>query len=101
MGEEIVSVAVIEALPGKQEELVAMLREFYSMMREKGYSRDTLRRDTSRPDRLVHTRYWKSEEARGEAQHDPEVHRYWLRLPELCNIPVIYESLETVFETKF
>ena len=36
---------------------------------------------------------------RAEAQHDPEVHRYWLRLPELCTIPTVYESLETVFET--
>lgn len=99
MGEEIVSVAIIEALPGKEEELIAMLRELYSTMRAKGYSRDVLRRDASRQDRFVHTRFWKSEEMRAEAQHDPEVHRYWLRLPELCNIPVIYESLETVFET--
>jgi quinol monooxygenase YgiN len=99
LDEEIVSVAVIEALPGKEEELVAMLREFYSMMHQKGYSRDTLRRDTLRPDRFIHTRYWKSEATRAEAQHDPEVHQYWLRLPGLCNIPVVYESLETVFET--
>lgn len=99
MSEEIVSVAVIEALPGKEEELIAMLRELYSMMRAKEYSRDVLRRDASRHDRFVHTRFWKSEDARADAQHDPEVHRYWLRLPELCNIPTIYESLETVFET--
>ena len=99
MEEEIVSVAVIEALPGKEEELIAMLRELYSMMRVKGYSRDVLRRDASRHDRFVHTRFWKSEETRAEALHDPEVHRYWLQLPELCTIPVVYESLETVFET--
>jgi quinol monooxygenase YgiN len=99
LGEEIVSVAVIEVLPGKEEELIAMLRELYSMMRDKGYSRDILRRDSARRDRFVHTRFWKSEQTRAEAQHDPEVHRYWLRLPELCTIPVIYESLETVFET--
>ena len=99
MGEEIVSVAVIEALPGKEEELITMLRELYSMMRAKGYSRDVLRRDSARHDRFVHTRFWKSDETRAEAQHDPEVHRYWLRLPELCTIPVIYESLETVFES--
>ena len=99
MDEEIVSLAIIEALPGKAEELVSMLRELYTLMHSKGYSRDTLRRDASRPDRFLHTRYWKSEETRAEAQHDPEVHRYWLRLPELCDIPTIYESLETVFET--
>jgi hypothetical protein len=99
LDEEIVSLAIIEALPGKAEELVSMLRELYTLMHSKGYSRDTLRRDASRPDRFLHTRYWKSEETRAEAQHDPEVHRYWLRLPELCDIPTIYESLETVFET--
>ena len=99
MGEEIVSLAIIEALPGKADELVSLLRELYTLMRSKGYSRDTLRRDASRPDRFFHMRYWKSDETRTDAQHDPEVHRYWLRLPELCNIPVVYESLETVFET--
>jgi len=99
LGEEIVSVAILEALPGKEEELIAMLRELYSMMRAKGYSRDTLWRDPERPDRLLHARYWKSAETRAEAQTDPEVHRYWLRLPELCNIPTVYENMETVFET--
>ena len=99
MDDEIVSLAVIEALPGKEEELVSMLRELYTLMHSKGYSRDTLRRDASGPNRFFHTRYWKSEETRAEAQHDPEVHRYWLQLPELCTIPVVYESLETVFET--
>jgi hypothetical protein len=99
LGEEIVSVAIIEALPGKEEELVSMLRELYTLMHSKGYSRDSLRRDVSRPGRFLHTRYWKSEDTRAEAQHDPEVHRHWLRLPELCTIPMIYESLETVFET--
>lgn len=99
MSDEIVSVAVIEAFPGKEEELIAMLRELYSLMHAKGYSRDVLRRDASRHNRFVHTRFWKSEATRADAQHDPEVHHYWLRLPELCDIPVIYESLETVFET--
>lgn len=99
MGEEIVSLAIIEALPGKEEELVSLLRDLYTLMHSKGYSRDTLRRDASRPDRFFHTRYWKSEDTRADAQHDPEVHRYWQRLPEVCTIPVIYESLETVFQS--
>lgn len=99
MANEIVSLAILEALPGKEEELVAMLRELYAMMHAKGYSRDALWRDSERPDRLLHARYWKSEEARAEAQADPEAHRYWLRLPELCTIPTVYENLETLFET--
>jgi hypothetical protein len=99
LGEEIVSLAIVEALPGKEEELIAMLRELYAMMHAKGYSRDSLWRDSERPDRLLHTRYWKSAEMRAEAQIDPEVHRYWLRLPELCTIPTVYENLEPMFET--
>jgi quinol monooxygenase YgiN len=99
MAEEIVSMALIEALPGKEDELLSTLRELYALMRAKGYCRDVLHRDTSRPDRFLHLRYWTSAEMRSEAQSDPEVHRYWLKLPELCTITVVYESLEKVFET--
>ena len=99
MAGEIVSLVILESLPGKEEELLALLREFYSMMKAKEYSRDALHRDVSRPDRFFHLRYWRSAEARMEAQADPEVHRYWLRLPELCTIATVYENLETVFET--
>jgi len=96
---EIVSLAILEALPGKEDELVSMLRELYTLMHDKGYSRDLLRRDISRPDRFLHTRHWTSEAMRSEAQHDPEVHRYWQQLPELCTIPTVYENLETIFAT--
>jgi len=99
VAEEIVSVAVLEALPGKQDELLRVLRELYTMMHAKGYCRDVLRRDPTRPDRLLHVRYWKSAATRAEAQVDPEVHRYWQMLPELCTIPIVHESLETVFES--
>ena len=98
--EPIVALAVLEALPGKAEELRRMLTGLYAMMHAKGYCRDVLYCDPQRIDRFVHVRYWASEEARAEAQTDPEVHRYWQRLPELCTIPVVHESLETVFETK-
>lgn len=99
MAEEIVSLALIEALPGKEDELLNTLRELYTMMHAKGYCHDVLHRDTSRADRFLHLRYWTSAEMRSEAQSDPEVHRYWLKLPELCFITVVYESLEKVFET--
>ncbi len=99
MSEQVVSVAILEALPGKEEELVAVLREFYSMMHSKGYCTDTLYRDGDRPDRLVHVRRWKSVETRGEAQADPDVHRYWQQLPSLCTIPTVYENLEGLFES--
>ncbi|MFZ0312389.1 MAG: antibiotic biosynthesis monooxygenase [Candidatus Korobacteraceae bacterium] len=99
MAEEIISLAVLEALPGREDELLRMLRELYTLMHAKGYCRDTLCRDTSRSDRFVHLRRWTSPETRAEAQTDPEVHRYWLKLPELCTMSAVYESLETVFES--
>lgn len=91
--------AVLEALPGKENELLSTLRELYTMMHAKGYCRDTLHRDAARPDRFLHLRHWASPEMRSEAQVDPEVHRYWQLLPELCTIPTVYESLEKVFES--
>jgi quinol monooxygenase YgiN len=99
MSEEVVSIAILEALPGKEGDLVTMLREFYAMMHAKGYCTDVLYRDSDRPDRLVHERRWKSSALRAEAQIDPEVHRYWQQLPDLCTIPTVYENLDTLFES--
>jgi quinol monooxygenase YgiN len=99
MAEEIVSMAVLEALPGKADQLLNTLRELYTTMHAKGYCRDVLHRDDSRPDHFLHLRYWTSAEMRTEAQADPAVHRYWQLLPELCTIPTVYESLTKVFET--
>jgi|SRR5208283_2392415 len=99
MAEEVVSVAILEALPGKDDDLLSMLREFYSMMKAKGYSSDWLYRDSDRPDRFIHLRRWKSAELRSEAQIDPDVHRYWQQLPSLCTIPTVYENLAGLFES--
>jgi quinol monooxygenase YgiN len=99
MAQEIVSIAILEALPGKEDELLSMLRELYSMMHAKGYCSDSLYRDSDRPDRLIHLRRWNSAELRSEAQVDPDVHRYWQQLPDLCTIPTVYENLETLFES--
>lgn len=99
MSEEVISVAVLEALPGKEADLLATLREFYTMMHAKGYCTDGLYREHDRPDRLFHVRRWKSAGHIVEAQSDPDVHRYWQKLPELCTIPTVYENLETLFES--
>jgi quinol monooxygenase YgiN len=99
MADEILSMAILEALPGKEEELLALLRELYTLMNAKGYCRDSLHRDSARPDRFLHLRHWTSPAMRSEAQVDPEVHRFWIKLPELCTIPTVYESLEKVFES--
>ena len=99
MADGIFSIAVLEALPRKEDELLNTLRELYTLMHAKGYCRDTLYRDSVRPDRFLHVRCWASAEMRAEAQGDPEVHHYWLMLPELCTVTVTHESMEKVFET--
>ena len=40
------------------------------------------------------------DEARAAAVQDPDVHRYWMKLPELGTITTIYEELEPVFSTQ-
>jgi len=97
MSKEFYSIAMIDALPGKEDELLTTLRELYTMMHAKGYCHDWLYHDAA--GRLLHFRAWLSAEMRAEAQSDPEVHRYWLRLPELCVVTVTHESMELVFET--
>jgi quinol monooxygenase YgiN len=100
MDNEILALAILEPLPGKEDELVEMLRELYALMFQKGYSHDVLYKDPKRPGSLVHLRYWTSKESRDEAQQDPEVHKYWLRLPELCVLTTVHEELETVVQFK-
>lgn len=100
MDHEILALAILEPHPGKEDELVEMLRELYELLFRKGYSRDTLFRDPKRPGQLVHLRHWTSQQHREEAQQDPEVHRFWLRLPELCTLTTVHEELETVIDFK-
>jgi len=49
---------------------------------------------------LVHIRIWLSDEARDSAVHDPDVHHYWMKLPELGVITSIYEDLEPLFSSQ-
>jgi quinol monooxygenase YgiN len=96
VSQEIHSVAVFDLTEGKEEECLKMLRDFYALLRRKGYSRDLLFRDAKQPRRLINVRFWRSEEDRAEAQEDPEIHRYWTRLPALLEMHEVYERLEPV-----
>jgi hypothetical protein len=95
MAAELMSIAYIWPFAGKNEETLEVLNGLYSLLSRKGYSRDLLYRD-ARSERLVNLRYWKSEEARQEAQEDPEVHRYWQRLAEISRVDGVVERLEEV-----
>ena len=96
MSSEVLSLAILEPVAGREEECIRFLLEFYEVLTRKGYSRDLLYRDAKNHGRLLNFRYWTSEEMRREAQHDPEVHKYWQRLPEMCSVSSIYETLEKV-----
>lgn len=92
--------AILKPHEGKDQEMVAFLREFYSMMYAKQYSRDTLFRDIRRPGVFVHFRVWLSDEAREAAIQDPDVHRYWMTLPEYGTVSETHEELQPVFSTQ-
>lgn len=100
MRDQIRSMAVLKPHPGRDLELVAFLREFYTMMYTKQYSRDMLFQDAKQPGLFIHIRIWLSGEARATAVQDPEVHRYWMKLPELGSIVRTYEDLELIISTQ-
>jgi hypothetical protein len=103
MSKQILALAVLEPLPGKEQDCLDLLHQFYDMLKAKNYSRDILfreaKKDDSSKDRFVHLRIWTSNETRTEATHDPDVHKFWMRLPEVCTITQIYESLEELYST--
>ncbi len=100
MRDPIRSMAILKSHAGLEPELLAFLREFYSMMYTKQYSRDMLFQDAKQPGVFVHVRIWLSDEARAAAVQDPDVHHYWMKLPELGTITTIYEELEPIFSTQ-
>jgi heme-degrading monooxygenase HmoA len=94
MSQEILSVAIFQALPGQEEASLATMRALIAALSVGGYSRDFLYRDAKSPDEYVLLRYWKSEEARRAALEDPEVLRCWAKLAQEIRTVKIYEILE-------
>jgi quinol monooxygenase YgiN len=92
---EILSIAVFEPHEGKEEETVNLVHGLIALLREKRYSRDVLYHD-KQSRRLMIVRHWTSEQARGEAHEDPDVHGFWARLGHLVKTEKIYESYEQV-----
>jgi hypothetical protein len=99
MNNSVQSLAILEPLEDKEEETIQLLRQFYLFMAKKGYSHDLLYRDGKYASRFVHLRIWKSNEVRREAQEDPEVHRFWMRLPSVCVITTPHQNLELLFSS--
>jgi len=91
MAQEILSVAVWNPVPGMEDESLVTLREITSIVTAKGYGRDMLYHD--RESHYVFLRYWKSEEARRNAQEDPAMQRCWAKLGHEIQILKVYETL--------
>ncbi len=102
MTQEILALAVLEPHVGKEQQCRELLESFYNLLKAKGYSRDLLFREVKQEggqERLVHLRIWNSADSRTEAMQDPEVHRFWQQLPEVCKITTIYEALEQLYSS--
>ncbi|HLH09831.1 MAG TPA: antibiotic biosynthesis monooxygenase [Terriglobales bacterium] len=97
MQEEVLAIAIVRPYPGKDAEVLAVLRDLYATLAAKGYSRDELYRDTS-DDRLFNLRYWKTEDSRRHAYDDPDIQQCWLRLSQVCEVEQVYGKLHRLTE---
>jgi hypothetical protein len=93
----ILAIAIVRPHPGKDAEVLAVLRDLYSILASKGYSRDELYQD-AKDERYFNLRYWKSEESRRHAYDDSDVQRCWLRLSQICEVEQVYEKLHNLTE---
>lgn len=92
----IVSIAVMEPFDGAEQEFLRILRELYALLERKGYSHDELLRNRLDPPQYFNIRHWVSLQARLDAHEDPEVHRYWAQLGNLCHMRRVHEILDEV-----
>ena len=96
MDHEILAIAIIRPFEGREEELLKVLQEFYVVLERKGYSRDQLFREDAFSPRYFNFRYWKSAITRSQAYEDSDIHHYWHRLSEICEVEKIYEQLHEI-----
>jgi quinol monooxygenase YgiN len=93
---EVLAIAVFTAYPGHEPDAAATLGELSAALAAKSYSRDVLYRDGNDSGHFVLLRYWRSEEAKREAQEDPDIQKFWARLGHLIQIERVFETLEEV-----
>jgi hypothetical protein len=93
MSREILSVAVYQPLPGREQDSLETIGLLLTVLSAAGFSRDFLYKDSSQ---YVLLRYGKSEEARRAAYEDPEVQRGWAKLGNEIRIVKVFEVLEKV-----
>ena len=96
MSEEILSIAFLEPIIGREAECVSQLRQIGEIIARKEYGRDVLYRDAQDPNLLVLTRHWRSAEARRHAHEDPDMHRFWREFADVCRVSKVYEQLTEI-----
>jgi len=94
MSEEILSLAIVEPLPGNHEAFVATMRALTAALAKGGYSRDLFYRDAKAGNEYILLRHWKSEQSRRAAMEDPEVLRCWAELSHQIRTTKVYEKLD-------
>ena len=95
-GGEILAIAIMRPFEGREQEVLSILRDLYRVLETKGYSRDQLFREAAFSPRYFNFRYWKSVETRRAAYEDSDIHQFWQRLSEICEVEKIYEELNEV-----
>lgn len=96
MPKEVLSIAIFEPQPGREESFTASLRDLMAALANGGYCRDLLYRDLNSQNQYVLLRYWKSEESRRAALEDFEVLRCWSKIAEEIQTSKVYETLSEV-----
>jgi len=94
--EEFLAIAIIRPFEGREPEVIELLRDFYQVLERKGYSHDRLFRESAFSPRLFNFRYWTSPATRRAAYEDSDIHQYWQRLSEICEVDKIYEELNEI-----
>lgn len=93
MTRELLSVAIYEPLPGREQDSLETMALLLKTLSAAGFSRDFLYKYDSQ---YVLLRYWKSEEARRAAHEDPGVQRCWAKLGNEIRIVKVFEVLEKI-----
>ena len=96
MSAEILSLAFVEPLSGREAECEALLKRIGDFIARKQYGRDVLYRDQQNSGGMVLARYWHSAATRAQAQEDPEMHTFWREAGEVCRVAKVYEELTPV-----
>jgi len=80
------SVAMVDVAEGRENDFVAITREFSAVMQNKGYGRSDVVRDESTPSTFYAVHHWASAAAAEACHADPDIHALTARLYEIAQV---------------